>query len=525
MRTLFLTLPLLMPLALLAQTPPPQAPSDASAAPAASPASLYYSFEKVMTPPGVDPQVGALTVLPDQRVAVAFHHGEVGIYTPSTKSWQIFAEGLHEPLGMLSESDGSLLVMQRAELTRLKDLNQDGVADLYETAWSGFGLTGNYHEFAFGPVAGPNGTLFVGLNLASNGDTIFKEIRGPWNPVGMPREEFYSVSGWNTAKDKAGRMYSRVPWRGWIMEIDPKTGSAKPYASGFRSPDGLGFTPSGELLVSDNQGDWRGSSELHVVAKGGFYGHPAGLIWRSKWDGRDPLQIPTEKLEAMRTPAAVWFPHNLYANSPTQPVTIPKTPAWGAFGGQTLIGEMNSPRLLRLLLEKVDGMWQGACVNLGEFTELKLGLHRLAFRGDDLWVGRTHLSWAGSEGLAILSPKGKLPFDPLDIHVTPTGFTLSFTEPLAEDAAQPARWPVERYTYAYHAVYGSPQLEKSSLFPKKVVISKDRRSAELAFENLTPNFVYDFNLAQLESSSGLKPLNQRLAYTLRKVPKTSASKK
>jgi hypothetical protein len=308
------------------------------------------------------------------------------------------------------------------------------------------------------------------------------------------------------------------------MEVDPKKGTAKPFALGFRSPDGLGFTPTGELLVSDNQGDWRGSSELHVVQKGGFHGHPASLVWKKNWDGTNPLEIPTEKLEAQRTPPALWFPHNIYANSPTQPVTIPKTAAWGGFGGQTLIGEMNSPRLLRLLLEKVDGVWQGACVNLGEFKELKLGLHRLAFRGDNLWVGRTHLSWAGSEGIATVTPKGKLPFDPLDIHVTPKGFTLSFTEPLSEAATNPSLWNVEEYTYAYHPAYGSPQMEKAILQPKKVVISKDRTSAEIQFESLKPHFVYDFNLTEIESAAGTKPLNPRIAYTLHRIPKKGSSK-
>lgn len=515
MKPIALLLPLAFPLLANAQTAATPGSPSATAP--------YYAVEKIQTPPGVDPQIGALLVLPDQRVAAAFHHGEVGIYNPADNSWKIFAEGLHEPLGMLAEKDGSLLVMQRAELTRLKDTNLDGVADHYETAWSDFGLTGNYHEFAFGPAQAPDGRIFVGLNLASNGDTIAREIRGPWSPVGLAREEFYG--DWKKSGPLAGRMYSRVPWRGWIMEVDPKTGTAKPFALGFRSPDGLGFTASGELVVSDNQGDWRGSSELHVVQKNGFHGHPASLVWKKNWDGTNPLDVPTAKLEAQRTPPALWFPHNIYANSPTQPVTIPKTAAWGPFGGQTLIGEMNSPRLLRLLLEKVDGVWQGACVNLGEFKELKLGLHRLAFRGDSLWVGRTHLSWAGSEGIATVTPRGKLPFDPLDIHVTPKGFNLSFTEPLSDSASEIGSWKVEHYTYAYHSTYGSPQLEKGISTPTRVSVAPDRKSVELEFPSLKPHFVYDFNLSDIQSAAGAKPLNPRIAYTLHRIPKQSPSKK
>ena len=480
--------------------------------------SKHYKVEKLMGPPGIDSQVGALVALEDGRLAAAFHHGQVAIYDPKESSWKIIAEGLHEPLGILPEKGGAFLVMQRAELTRLRDTDGDGVTDHYETVWDDFGLSGNYHEFAFGPVRGPGGKLYVGLNVASSGDSIRREIRGEWSPIGLPRQEFYGAN-WKKVSNKAGRMYSRVPWRGWIMELDPVSGAATPFASGLRSPDGLGFDSEGNLLVSDNQGDWRGSSELFVVKKDGFYGHPASLVWRKDWDGAEPLNVPISRLDALRTPAAIWFPHNIYANSPTQPVLIPKTPAWGAFGGQVLIGEMNSPRLLRVLMEEVDGVWQGACVNLVDSEALKRGLHRLAFVGDTLHVGRTHLSWAGAEGLVTLRPQGTLPFDPLDIHVTPCGFRIDFTEPLSPAAADPGAWSVEQYTYAYHIAYGSPQMEKESLTPTKVRLSNSNRTAEIELPALKENFVYDLHLDALHSESGTAPLNARMAYTLRKIPK------
>jgi hypothetical protein len=491
---------------------------DAPTVPREDRIARHYKVEKIMGPLGIDSQVGGLAVLGDGRLVAAFHHGQVATYDPKDQSWKIIAEGLHEPLGILPEKEGTFLVMQRPELTRLRDTDGDGVIDQYETVWDDFGLSGNYHEFAFGPALGPNGKLYVGLNVASSGDSIRKEIRGEWSPIGLPRQDFYGPD-WKKVSEEAGRMYSRVPWRGWIMELDPSTGEATPFASGVRSPDGLGFDAEGNLLVSDNQGDWRGSSEMFVVKKDGFYGHPASLVWRKDWDGSEPLKVPIARLDALRTPAAVWFPHNIYANSPTQPVLIPKTPAWGAFGGQVLIGEMNSPRLLRILMEEVDGVWQGACVNLVDSETLKRGLHRLAFIGDTLYIGRTHLSWAGAEGLVSLKPEGALPFDPLDIHVTPSGFRVDFTEPLSAAAADPASWSVEHYTYAYHIAYGSPQMEKGTLTPIRVQLSNGNRTAEIDLPVLKENFVYDLHLEALRSESGNAPLNGRLAYTLRKIPK------
>ena len=484
-----------------------------------------YSIRSVKGPDGVEPQVGGLQALADGRIAAVFHHGQVGMYDEKRGRWSIFAEGLHEPLGILQEVDGSFLVMQRPELTRLRDTAGKGKADWYRTVWDDFGMTGNYHEFSFGPVQGPNGKLYVGLNLASSGASIRPEIRGKWMAVGLDRSAFAPhwretpTPEWREKTGvQAGRMYSRVPWRGWIMEIDPQTGKATPFASGFRSPDGLGFDAEGNLLVSDNQGDWRGSSELHVVKKGGFYGHPASLPWQSGWDGTAPLEVSLERLEALRTPAAVWFPHGTYANSPTQMVQIPKTAVWGPYGGQMVIGEMNVARLLRVTLERVDGMWQGACYPFVETSSLSAGLHRLAFSGDKLWVGRTHLSWAGGEHFCTVEPTGKTPFDPVEIRVSATGFRVHFTQPLSPESAARELWPISRYRYAYHKEYGSPELDKVTVTPESVTLGSDGLEAEVTLSEMPLDCVYDFDLQALRSREGELLLNQKAAYTLRRRP-------
>ena len=131
--------------------------------------SKHYLVEDVPTPIGMDPQVGGIDFTPDGRLAACFHRGEVYTFNPSTGVWKLFAEGLQEPLGLVAVSDHELVVMQRSELTRLQDLDLDGKADAYTNLWNGFGMTGNYHEFAFGPVRDAQGNFYVSLNLASNG--------------------------------------------------------------------------------------------------------------------------------------------------------------------------------------------------------------------------------------------------------------------------------------------------------------------------------------------------------------------
>ena len=87
-------------------------------------------------------------------------------------------------------------------------------------------------------------------------------------------------AGWGKYKGRAGRMYSRVPYRGWVLKVSPDGSSWQPFASGFRSPEGLGFDKDGRLFVTDNQGDWLGTSKVFHVREGNFYGHPASLVWK-----------------------------------------------------------------------------------------------------------------------------------------------------------------------------------------------------------------------------------------------------
>ena len=55
----------------------------------------------------------------------------------------------------LAWHDGALYATQRSEVTRLRDTDGDGVADEYLTAAKGWGVSGNYHEYAYGPVFDP----------------------------------------------------------------------------------------------------------------------------------------------------------------------------------------------------------------------------------------------------------------------------------------------------------------------------------------------------------------------------------
>ena len=108
---------------------------------------------------GFQTDIGGLALLPDGRLAAAFHHGQVAFYDFKTLSWKIFAEGLHEPLGLLLGQDGSLLVMQRPELTRLRDTDGD---DQYDEEKMLRRIDGGGEHGPHGIVLSPDGkSLYV----------------------------------------------------------------------------------------------------------------------------------------------------------------------------------------------------------------------------------------------------------------------------------------------------------------------------------------------------------------------------
>ena len=179
-----------------------------------------------------------------------------------------------------------------------------------------------------------------------------------------------------------------------------------------------------------NQGDWRGSSPLQVVTKGSFNGHPASLVWTAGWNQGDPLALPVETLEKLRVQPAGIFIQGELSNSPTQPAVFPKS--WGALAGQVVFGEMNASRLVRFVGEDIGGVHQGAMIPFLDTKTLRNGNHRLAFAPDGaLHVGKTHLSWAGNNGIMRIEAPKSLPPLIESVHLLAKGFEVRFTTPIA----------------------------------------------------------------------------------------------
>lgn len=462
-----------------------------------------YRIEKIDPPPtrhDTD-QIDALCFTEDGRLAVALPCGEVWVRDSEGSGWSLFAEGLHNPLGMIAEGKDGFIITQRPELTLVRDSDGDGRADLYQCLTDEFGMSGNYHEFNFTPVRDKDGNIFFGLGTGSNGAGITQIVRGRFNPAGRP-----------------GRMHASVPYRGWIMRYSPRDGSLTPWSSGHRTPNGLGFDLKGRLFATDNQGDWVGSSKLFHIESGNFYGHAASLNWRDDID-TPALKLGAGKLNELRTRACVVFPHGTMANSPTQPLVDDTGGKFGPFGGQLFVGEMNSPRLMRVMIEEVDGQLQGACVPFWDNAGLSRGVNRLAFAPDgSLFLGSTRHTWAGGSGIQRIKWTGKPPVDVQDIKLTQKGFRLTFTSGMDVASLQnPKNLQCSRYWYDYHQGYGSATYDESDVAIRKLIPGDDGRSLEIELRELKAWFVHELRLPGLRSKDGKPLTNPLICYTVNRL--------
>lgn len=456
----------------------------------------FYPIVSIPLPKDTVIEAGAFAVLPDGRIAVGTRHGEIyfidGIDAPKpTPTFQRFASGLDEILG-LTWKEEALRVTQSCELTRVSDSNEDGVADRFETIADAWGYA-NYHEYAFGSKLDSEGNQFVALGLSAS-------------------------------------YYSHALNRGFIMKV-ASDGETTAFASGLRSPGGIGFNEHGSLFYIESQGPWNCSCSLKAVSPRSFHGHPASYNWYQYAPELGPIpempesggRIATEKNRVKQlVPYAVIFPYIRMGRSITG-FNVDRTGGkFGPFENQIFLGDYTQSIIMRATTEEVNGVWQGACYPFRE--GLSTGILNVEFTpGGNLLCGGTNRGWPvrGIKPFALerVEWSGKMPFEISRITIIPNGFNISFTKPV-ETVTGNAKtsYVLSSFTHPYHAGYGGPEIERQKSELLSANLSNDGLSATITIDNLEPGFVFEFDLAGVRSRDGDTLLHRNAYYTVNEVP-------
>jgi hypothetical protein len=329
------------------------------------------------------------------------------------------------------------------------------------------------------------------------------------NAYGLVREPSGSYVFTYTSQTK-----KRYPGYGGAVRMVPGApgtpGTLDELCVGLRRAYGWAADRAGEVFFTDQQGEWVATNCIRHVVAGKTYGFPNR--------GQDHhLTLPMAK-------TAVWVPYG-WSLSTTGLVFDGTEGKFGPFDGQFFTaGWFDKQGVIRIQLEQVDGVWQGAAYPF--WGPGMLGPLTLAFdsRGRMLVGGITEGSCGARPdrgALFRIEFTGEMPFEIRSLHPRRGGFRAVFTKPVdPRTAADPRSYFLEHYRYEYTKEYGSPELDRTRLPVHRAVVAADGLSVELHTAPLVVDRVVIVRAEGLRSADGEKLVHPEAAYTLNAVPRS-----
>jgi hypothetical protein len=377
--------------------------------------------------------------LPDGRAVIATFHGDVfiasGIDDKLEKvTWRRFAAGLYHPLG-LKVVNGEVYVTCRDGIWKLRDTDGDGECDAYEAFNFDVMVTKNFHEFVFD----------LQTDAAGN---------------------FYYVKAGPVRK--GGRGFDEIcDHHGALFKVSPDGKKSEVIATGFRAPNGIGMSPSGQITTGDNEGTWTPMCRLNWVKQGGFYG-VVDLAHRAT--------APTDYDRPL-----CWFPKDVDNSSGGQVwVTSDK---FGPWKDRLLHLSYGTCSLYGVLPQEVS--FNGQPQMQGGVTRFNVdfasGAMRARFNPKDGQLYVTGLrGWqttATQNGcFQRVRYTGAATRMPIALAATKKGIRLDFTCELdAKAAADAANWNIEIWNYVWSSAYGSPEISTSDAKVEATELGNDGR--------------------------------------------------
>ncbi len=383
----------------------------------------------------------AIDFFNDGRLALVTFDGDVWVangLTPTSKtvSWNRFASGLHEPMG-LKVLDDKIMVFDRNGLWRLHDDDSNGEADFHELFCSQIDQTADTREYASALEAEQDGRFIIckpGQNSKGRGS-------------------------------------------GSVLRISADGKTVTEIARGLRQPF-MGLDPlSGQIALSDQQGHWVPSTPIIYVTDGAFYGHPNNTA-----DRKRPI-----------TPPLTWIPHQACSSSSS--IVWMRNSKMSALNDQAILLSYHPPKLFQIHTDIDPIVSQGGVTVLPVAIDAPILKGAINPADGLLYVAGFKIWGTKTSTMTFLSrvrPNAKKTWPvPTVARVEKRGILLSFATKLnADTASLTTSYTVRRWNYRRTSSYGSPNLNlngqpgSETMVVSSVSLSTDAHSVFLGIPDM-----------------------------------------
>lgn len=389
------------------------------------------------------------------KAAVATMQGDVWIVSGLGEKvdklkWQRIASGMYQPLGLKIVED-EIYVINRDQITVLKDLNGDGETDFYHNFNNDHQVSEHYHEFAMDLQQGPDGNL-------------------------------YYMKGARHAKEAV------FPHHGTLIKVSKDGSKSEIVAGGFRAPNGLLMNKDGSFITSDQEGHWVPKNKINWGEPGDFFGAMGG--YHTPFLGKERSDSEDEMI-----PPVVWI-HNNVDRSPSEQIWLPNE-KWGPLDSSLVSISYGYGKLWKVLYETVNGVKQGGIVQIPA-NEFATGSHRGRIHPTtkELYIGGLFV-WSSNKtspgGFYKVRYTGEELHIPTKLNVTKSGVLISFSNPIEKkSASNPRSYSIEKWNYKRTANYGTSDYRVSDgkkghdkIYASEVIVSDDAKTIFLKIPNMT----------------------------------------
>ncbi len=380
-----------------------------------------------------------------------------GILQPSgSTTWHRIATGMFQPLG-IKVHQGDIYVSCRDQIVILRDLNDDGETDFYESFNSDHQVTEHFHEFAMGLQTDPEGNFY------------------------------YAKSGRHART-------SLVPQHGTLIKVSPDGKHSEILANGFRAANGVCINPDGSFYVTDQQGFWNPMNRINRVTKGGFYGNMWGY------------GAPTDSSDKAMKQPVMWVDMK-YDRSPSE-LLWAESDRWGPLNGSLLNLSYGYGKIYSVLTQKIGIQEQAGMIEL-PIPQFPTGIMRARFNPKDgQFYGCGMAAWATNRmiqvgGLYRVRYTGKPLNLPISMEALKTGINLRFSEPIDKSTATDIdNFEINTWDIKRSSKYGSDRYNEQQLVISKVEISEDAENLLIHLPDIRPTWIMEIKY-QLKSKHGV----------------------